>query len=518
MARPRTSPESRKSTRDPGHEGIKLFYALLVLSLAAAAGILIQQNGVFNWPIPDWSQDSADLDDTRIKMLYDDLDTAKQPFDQSGFNSKQILGLKPFWGTLNSGHYFGLKLSTPHSLETSLVWFENKLSRDGQLSIRHLCDQNDRLESYAWTQHDFWTFGQQIIQDGPYKLSTSYIKDKADSLDWQATIRADLANEARPLSIIQYITTNAQADTLKLETANKKPIDQGAKHIFSIRGTSSDLGRFKLDLESETKRDDSIIRADYIVAHVDKVRMPISTYLHSKMIIATHNKSRIFVLPSKIDLLDGQKANIIAIQLILKASNSLILKFTQLGQAEPSYSLSEYNERLVARTKKFDDRFARLFRIPSNATESRLARVALSNMLGAVGYFSGYSYIGSSENQEKIVPYGPIQLLTAVPSRSFFPRGFLWDEGFHNLLISQWDAELSNKIIGSWFDIMNRNGWIPREVILGAESMRRVPHEFLVQRIANANPPAMLLAIERMVQMGTLNLQSLEHLYPRLKQ
>lgn len=106
--------------------------------------------------------------------------------------------------------------------------------------------------------------------------------------------------------------------------------------------------------------------------------------------------------------------------------------------------------------------------------------------------------------------------------RSFFPRGFLWDEGFHGLLLSQWDVDIELDIVSHWFDLMNVEGWIPRELILGVEALAKVPNEFVVQRNSNANPPTFFLAIESILDKNENDLTEeryrlLERLYPRLQ-
>lgn len=44
---------------------------------------------------------------------------------------------------------------------------------------------------------------------------------------------------------------------------------------------------------------------------------------------------------------------------------------------------------------------------------------------------------------------------------------------------------------------MNIDGWIPREMILGAEAELRVPPEFIVQVDKTANPPMFFFLIQR---------------------
>lgn len=173
--------------------------------------------------------------------------------------------------------------------------------------------------------------------------------------------------------------------------------------------------------------------------------------------------------------------------------------------------------------KKFSDSFDKKFeeRFPLKSKnfreeEQEFAQAALSNMVGGIGYFYGKSRV-VSRYFKKPVEYWESALYTAVPSRPFFPRGFLWDEGFHQLLISQWDKDISMDIIGHWLDLMNIEGWIPREQILGDEARTKVPDEFVTQHNENANPPTLILPIKSMIDKGVLDKKYLVKIFPRLK-
>lgn len=54
-------------------------------------------------------------------------------------------------------------------------------------------------------------------------------------------------------------------------------------------------------------------------------------------------------------------------------------------------------------------------------------------------------------------------MFTPSPSRFAFPRPFLWDDGFHNMLACKWNPYLCMQTISDWMETMDENGWIPRE-------------------------------------------------------
>lgn len=190
-------------------------------------------------------------------------------------------------------------------------------------------------------------------------------------------------------------------------------------------------------------------------------------------------------------------------------------------ERESSLIGDSYSQALKWHQTRFLQRFDQTFNLKSSEHESKFTQAALSNMLGGIGYFYGASKVQSTYNKQP-VPYWKAPLFTAVPSRSFFPRGFLWDEGFHGLLIAQWDLDLELDIMSHWFDLMNVEGWIPREQILGNEAEAKVPAEFIVQWNTNANPPTFFLTLQYILdkyanKLNGERLNTLERLYPRLQ-
>jgi mannosyl-oligosaccharide glucosidase len=165
-------------------------------------------------------------------------------------------------------------------------------------------------------------------------------------------------------------------------------------------------------------------------------------------------------------------------------------------------------------SQSFHSRFTKSFPLSPPFTSPRyetFAKQALSSLLGGIAYFHGTYLVSpppfdspdSESDPDSPSPpilEGPAELFTATPSRPFFPRGFYWDEGFHLLPLAEWDNDLMLEILASWFNLMDSDGWIAREQILGEESRKKVPAEFQVQNTEFANPPTLLMPLERFIE------------------
>lgn len=178
----------------------------------------------------------------------------------------------------------------------------------------------------------------------------------------------------------------------------------------------------------------------------------------------------------------------------------------------------DVTEQIKKTSETFNERFANTFKFKEPFTlekYKKFGKSMFSNLVGGIGYFHGHQIIDRSyapEYEEEDEEFwieaakakgrtkpdleGPYELFTSVPSRPFFPRGFLWDEGFHLIPIADWDIDLTLEIVKSWYNTMDDDGWIAREQILGHEARSKVPPEFQVQYPHYANPPTLFLIIE----------------------
>uniref|UniRef100_A0A8C5WJS2 Mannosyl-oligosaccharide glucosidase n=1 Tax=Leptobrachium leishanense TaxID=445787 RepID=A0A8C5WJS2_9ANUR len=435
-----------------------------------------------------------------------------------------------FWGSYRPQVYFGMKTRSPRSVVTGLMW----ITQSQFPALRHTCEQSDGLARYGWLLHDGVNFGIQEIRDKGYTLTTEFVKRPGGlhGGDWSWRFRVTpqaSAPAGQLVSLLFYVATDGQG-TLQPH------LDQKGR-LSHVTGTSEELGKFTMrfpkpegggghvsynhlstacpglhvltDVVQRSLRDsfvhpvsvgDSAGRRQYL--GLDTYRPP-----PSPPGAASH--------PSNSQLVIHQVTFQVPFQVeVLFESDSFL-------QRPGPLSGNALSELLQSHRGRMEERFRSIFKLETKGftpEQVAFAQAALSNMLGGMGHFYGSSLVQSQHNAEP-VPYPAAPLFTAVPSRSFFPRGFLWDEGFHLLLIARWDASLAWQSLGHWLDLMNADGWIPREQILGQEARSKVPDEFVVQRNENANPPTLFLALRQLLSKETISPEELAFLrraFPRL--
>jgi mannosyl-oligosaccharide glucosidase len=230
----------------------------------------------------------------------------------------------------------------------------------------------------------------------------------------------------------------------------------------------------------------------------------------------------------------GKRANVAVLQFVRSVPFTLSLVYDRVGGAPGSTAAAHATALAAApgialraaaeeRKERFRSKMCTQLGICASASASAgenataaASAAALANLLGSVTYFHGPQLVGppsepmtgSGAGRRDIRSSPAHGLLTGVPSRSFFPRGFLWDEGFHQLILSAWQPATSRAVLSSWLGTMDGAGWIAREQILGAEARSRVPEQFRVQRPDIPNPPAIVLPIMALVVRGLCRMGS----------
>jgi hypothetical protein len=103
-------------------------------------------------------------------------------------------------------------------------------------------------------------------------------------------------------------------------------------------------------------------------------------------------------------------------------------------------------------------------------TEDQLqtAQYALGNMLSSITYMQGTSQVFDNESGQ-IITKPRSTGLSIVSDRPDHAQGYLWDDGFHQQLIRFWDMKWTMKILSSWYNKTNMDGWIPRQMVIGDE-------------------------------------------------
>ncbi|KAI6175412.1 putative mannosyl-oligosaccharide glucosidase [Aphelenchoides bicaudatus] len=404
------------------------------------------------------------------------------------------------WGTYRPQSYFGLRARKAKSPVFGMAWYSHR--HDEFLSgLRHWCNQDDGVQ-YIWEAADGKSMGSQDIKDGRLNMSTQWF-NRHNS--WSAQIKV-ARNDSASTSIVFYFIL--QDPTHSMELMGESDV---LHRLWVHQPNVSDF-HLEIDVNSAKgfKRSQITVRNNpsFEVTNVEHV---ILRGLAMDKDAFTGFNTKLF--PQE------NNPNFYAVHLDLPDNAVITIEYRDETEKE----LPDFETEFKERQKKFDQQVQKAFfdaqtsKEPLPADTVHVGKLALSNMLGGIGYWDGMAKMRSKYwSADRVEDYGPLELFSAVPSRPFFPRGFIWDED----VIEHVNCN-AFQIVSSWLNTMNTEGWIPREMILGTEAEAKVPQEFVVQSDRVANPPVFFYLMDKFVhnpEFIAQHKQRILSMYPRLKQ
>lgn len=457
------------------------------------------------------------------------------------------------WGPYRSNLYMGVRpRGLPHSLMTGLMWY-NIDDYQGLNKIRHACDQGDEMRGYGWERFDPRSGGVQVFHDTEQhvELTTEFVKDEEGS-GWALRVKGvpDVLPETggtRKTTLVFYAGLEGSGK-LDLVHEDEGAVD-GLAGDIDLVGRSPDLGSFELKVAKG-----SSLNRHPTSTHLLAKSRPADKARHISMKVPDDNmwKARdIFVtlmqdsiqkyyekysedvtLPpwviTSLESIHRMKGNLHLIQRTFDGPFEFDIYFNQKKSknAPGKFGPASFDKLLNQSESVFEQKFEKAFTFQPPFSEELskyggFARELFSNLIGGVGYFHGTAMVDRSysdayeedeerfweaaeqslkEGTDNAKEEGPTSLLTTVPSRPFFPRGFYWDEGFNLIPILEYDADLALEILKSWFSLIDEDGWIAREQILGPEARSKVPKEFTTQFPHYANPPTLMLLLSTILE------------------
>ncbi|KAL4884053.1 glycoside hydrolase [Aspergillus karnatakaensis] len=448
------------------------------------------------------------------------------------------------WGPYKPNLYFGVRPRIPNSLFAGLMWAKVDSYSTAQENFRHTCEQNEGMAGYGWDEYDVRKGGRETIHDAgnSLDLTIDFIKVPGGQHggSWAARVkgvpREDAAHD-QPITVVFHAGLEGLGS---LGVSSETDDQRGFEGDVKLKGYTSELGDFSIDVTAGPKSNEhpehdhpSYEDKPLDRTFVASMAVPPEHIWQTKPLLFSEMKKAVDESigkhgsdnpppPAQVFTINNSpgKGNVQLVQKVFTGAFEFDVLFSS-GSASESLTSEKLTGEIESASLSFSERFKNILSPQSpfdSAEYLEFSKSMLSNLIGGIGFFHGTDVVDRSaapeyeeenegfweeteEARARVQPVleGPKDLFTSVPSRPFFPRGFLWDEGFHLIPVLDWDPDLALEIVKSWFSLMDEDGWIAREQILGDEARSKVPPEFTVQYPHYANPPTLFMVLEAFV-------------------